>query len=488
MKRVNDEVTALHRCARPLPRERLVSALPAQGTKSGASSVVSTLGRSKGLSFVRRDETMATMRPLWGIALTGAVLVACSTSDGGAASKTDAPPDVPDREIARAEIGPEGGSLTGEAVTIDVPPGAVTERRVFSINGIAEARIGLPRKVKASRPGAYALGPDDVEFAKPVTVRIKVERSLVDELGPGAFVVFRSEPVTNFWQKKDAEVASETGEIVVTTTHFSWWTDGALTDLSCITNRRTCESTSPPSEPTKPAMDCHIPFDGPGIHCKGTGPGNTAPFECRCNGKPEIIGTFERLPHDKFVMEHARLCGGACPPLGPTPACIVPTCTGGAAGQAWTCRAERLGVAIACSFEPGKSASCTCNGGSDSFMIAGGPAGLPTDAELQEIMSERCGAVDCRPPGSPPDDPPPPPPVPDDWICNGEGAPSDRPCWGLSVTTCRDGHYYDYQCDLVQPEPQECKCLVDGVVTKTVTSSCQDDTWKACGFPKQYGE
>ncbi len=427
------------------------------------------------------------------LGLASVIVIACSSSPsnggGGTSSSSGDPsvPDVPDREIAKKEIGPEGGTLTGEVVTIEVPPGAVSEKRVFSISSVAEVRVGLPLDVQATKPGAYALGPDDVEFAKPVTVRVALDKATVDTVGRGGVILFRSEAVTNDWQKTAAQV-TDANEIVATTTHFSWWRDATNGDLSCITNRKTCDVKGvDTTDPTKlPGLDCHIPFTGPGVACKGTGPNDGPPYECRCNGDAKVKKTFQRLPDDRFLMATAKECGGACPPTPPTPACIEASCTGGKAkNEAWSCTGKRADLSITCSFQPKKSATCTCNG--KTFAVAGGPRGAPTDREIQAIMNAKCGVIDCRPPGSPP-----PPPdagvVNDDWICNSPAAPGDGSCVEFSVTTCRDGHYYDTRCPAKQPGSQTCDCLVDGVVTKTVTGSCETSQWNACGFPKQYGK
>lgn len=431
----------------------------------------------------------------WGTAVfAGALVIACSSSEGGSSGSSGssgqpAVPDVPDREIAKKEIGPEGGTLTGEAITIEVPPGAVTEKKIFAINGIAETRVGLPLRVKANKPGAYALLPDDVEFLKPVTLRITLDKAKLDEVGPGGIAAFRSEPVTNNWVKKDSKV-DETKQLVVQTTHFSWWTDGSDSDASCITNRKGCNSE--PTSGTDPAaplkVDCRIPFDGKGVHCKGTGPNGTAPYECRCSDTPDVIKTFQRVPDDKFIEETAKSCGATCPPIIPPGACIDAKCEGGKPGEAWSCKTERLGIAISCSFTPGKSATCACKDGV-SFPIAGGPSGVPSANDLQEIMSAKCAVVDCSPPGVDAGAPPPPPP--EGWVCISPAptTPPGKGCEELSMYTCRDGHYYDSRCPANQPGPQQCECLTDGVVTKTVTGSCEPlETWRACGFPRLYGE
>ena len=51
------------------------------------------------------------------------------------------------------------------------------------------------------------------------------------------------------------------------------------------------------------------------------------------------------------------------------------------------------GISISCDYKHGTSATCSCNGKTDTFPIAGGGEGIPTDAELQEIMSDQSGTV-----------------------------------------------------------------------------------------------
>ncbi|MBX3191823.1 MAG: hypothetical protein KF819_32835 [Labilithrix sp.] len=420
----------------------------------------------------------------WGASLVaGLVVIACSSSSGETdANDGPAPPelpDIPDREIAKQEMGPEGGTLTGEAVTIVVPPGALTQRKVVAILAVDPRKIGLPLTVKSPTGGAYALLPDDVEFAKPVTVRVALDKVIRDEAGRGGLALFRSETLANDWKALTKQLSSN-NELVAETTHFSWWAGVATADNSCL--RSGCVPKVDPTDPSKlPGIDCRIPFEGAGLQCKGMGPNDGPPYECRCVGDANILKTFQRLPDDEFLITAAKDCGGSCPPVTPPGACIEPQCTGNGPGKAWSCTVTRLEHSITCGFQPGKSASCACNGGA-AFPIADGSAGPPSDNDLQAIMFAKCGGS-CAPPGPPVEEPPP---VPDDWVCRGAASPPDGTCLVLTTTTCRDGHYYDFYCPLRQPDPQECECRVDDVVTKTVTATCETG-WQACGFPKQYG-
>src|SRR5262245_9925015 len=73
-----------------------------------------------------------------------------------------------DDGIVRKEIGPEGGTLEGYGMRVDVPPGAlaqVTELTLEALDGAAPTAALSP---------LYRFGPDGLDFALPIHAEVTV--------------------------------------------------------------------------------------------------------------------------------------------------------------------------------------------------------------------------------------------------------------------------------------------------------------------------
>src|SRR5688500_5569574 len=77
----------------------------------------------------------------------------------------DAPPALPGQTI-----GPAGGTVTSSdgRFTVVVPPGALADERTLEISAAGERAPGQ------IGPG-FRLGPGDLTFRKPLTLRLRVE-------------------------------------------------------------------------------------------------------------------------------------------------------------------------------------------------------------------------------------------------------------------------------------------------------------------------
>ncbi|MDF2696246.1 MAG: hypothetical protein K0S65_4629, partial [Labilithrix sp.] len=96
-----------------------------------------------------------------------------STTDAEVPAHTPNTPRA-ETEVARKEVGPQGGQIAGGGATIDVPAGALPANTTIVIKTVDPVAVTMP----ASTPLAgtvYAFEPDDLQFAKPVTVTIAID-------------------------------------------------------------------------------------------------------------------------------------------------------------------------------------------------------------------------------------------------------------------------------------------------------------------------
>jgi hypothetical protein len=398
------------------------------------------------------------------------VVVACSSS-----KSADGPAPVVTKEIARQEIGPAGGTVAGGAVTIEIPPGALTETKPIVISEIVSGGGALPDETQAT--GArYAFSPDDVEFLKPVTVKVAVDASKSD--GTGAVVLFRAASGTNDWTPLGADESSAS-TLVGKTTHFSYWVPTKAAEKRCFIGK--CGPIPPPRKPdgtpqgpeVLPGMNCKVPEQGPGVRCVGRGPDFGLPYECFCDGSDKILGTSQRLPPDTFITAMAAQCKGVCP--------FESTCdlqlvfNPGDTTDTWTTSTGRAPT-LSCSQKAGATTMCTCAGGA-AFAVPS-VTRMPKSEDLFATWASNCKG-DCNaaiPEGG--------------AVCPGTIAyPNDggAGCVEETAGTCRDNNFYTTECPQVMANAQPCSCKVNGVETKVVTSTCLS-VWQQCGFPKRQGE
>ena len=286
--------------------------------------------------------------------------------------ETKSPVVVTLTELARQDIGPAGGTLTGGAVTIEIPAGALSETRSVVISRLNPEAGNLPQAT-ALAADLYALQPDDVEFAKPVTVSVAIDPSKKRGDGLGAVVLFRSTAGTNRWAPYGANDTSAT-TLVGTTTHFSWWAPTTAAETRCFRNM--CPTIPPPRDPNGPppgpevlpGMDCKVPSEGPGVRCVGRGENKSAPYDCYCDGSSTILGTWQRLPPDTAITAMAAQCGGVCPA---NSTCDLGMVCDRAAARSWRCSTSNgSGADLRYDGGPNSVATCTCANGK-SFTLPG---------------------------------------------------------------------------------------------------------------------
>jgi len=417
------------------------------------------------------------------LAVSTVLAVACSTSEDDA---------IPMREIGRMEIGPAGGMLTAGAVTIEIPEGALTSTRTIIVNEADPAARKLPADTQIAG-GLYVLQPDDVTFAKPVTVTVQIDESKKRADGKGALVLFRGTSSTAWTPYGATETTART--LVGKTTHFSVWAPTAAAETYCYLNQ--CSpfdlSRPPPSadagtadggEPPKgadpsvlPGLDCQVPKGGAeGVVCTGTAADKGPPYECHCVGAAESLGTWERLPPDTAVTAMAQQCGAPACPEKPTFACDLGLVCEDSSSGGWSCSTARE-PRVLCNGGPGGT-SCSCTTGK-TFT-------LPNTTKLTNDqlapawqLAENCGGS-CEGAGTDPNT---------EWVCPGtlEMPGAGGGCVVETAGTCRDNHVYRAECAAGGATVGDCVCKVDGVVTKTVKSICGEAHF-SCSFPRQQGE
>jgi hypothetical protein len=403
------------------------------------------------------------------------VAIACSSK-----KSSDTPPLVL-QQLGSGDIGPNGGTVTAGAVTIDIPAGALTETKTIVINQVVSGGAALPSSTQING-NLYALQPDDVEFLKPVTVTVALDATQVNAAAQGALVLFRAPGSTSQWTPYAADQTDAT-KLVGTTTHFSQWAATGAGNTSCYKNQ--CPDIPPPGppDPSKlPGINCNVPMTGPGVHCEGKGQYNGPPYVCNCIGSDIVLGTYSRLPPDNFITATAVQCGAACADDAGTPACDMGlTCDPPGSNGSASCQTTRE-PRMLCNYGPGGS-SCSCVNGK-SFTLS--TPGQPMNDALAMAWVMNCGGS-CDGPNTA-----------NDYVCPGSiEYPNEAGsgCIVESAGTCRDNHYYGYDCALMDSATDgggsTCTCKMDGVPTgKVVMGMCGGGyaTWVACGFPKMMGQ
>jgi hypothetical protein len=383
------------------------------------------------------------------------------------------------REIARKDVGPAGGTLTGGAVTIEIPEGALTATKTIVINEADPNARKLPADTQIAG-GLYVLQPDDVTFLKPVTVTVQIDESKKRADGKGALMLFRGTGA-NAWTPYGAD--ETTAKVVVgKTTHFSLWAPTAAAETYCYLNQCSPFARANPSPDGKgneagvlPGLDCKVPKVGDkGVLCAGTAPDKGPPYECHCIGSDVSLGTWQRLPPDTAVTAMAQQCGApACAPK-PTYACDLGLVCEDSSNGGWSCSTGR-DPRVLCNGGAG-GASCTCTTGA-TFTLPN--TSKLTNDELVAAWQTNCGGS-CVNAGTDPNT---------EWVCPGsfQSSGPGGQCIVETAGTCRDNHVYRAECEKGGAEFSSCTCMVDGVATKTVSAVCVEAAF-VCGFPRAQGE
>lgn len=109
---------------------------------------------------------------------------------------------------AKQWIGPEGGTLSFQGFTIQVPAGAVNRVTMFSIR--------LPVDPNGSDRVVAEFGPHGAQFNVPLTISFPYRGTTIEGVS-GSHVVWWN----NGWVDMGGTVSADGSQIVTTTTHFS---------------------------------------------------------------------------------------------------------------------------------------------------------------------------------------------------------------------------------------------------------------------------
>lgn len=436
------------------------------------------------------------------VVVVGGVIAACASSDDGKPSG----PVV--KEVARKEVGAAGGQVSGGGATIDIPEGAVDDGTVIVITQLEATAANLP-KSSVLAGAVYSLLPDNVEFKKPVTVRLAIDPSKKPADGLGSLVIFRAPANTNEWTVRGAN-SVEGNEVVAKTTHFSWWAPAVAGDSSCFHNQCRLDAGTARGMPEFPGLNCFIPTTGPSVHCIGKGENNSAPYECGCKDTDTVLQTFDHPPSDSQMSALAAQCGGACPPQVQIPCTITPVCGAYEPAEGdlpsvpgttpgWTCKTTSAPYPLRCAHVPGQPiATCKCDAQSKrpNEIITLNGISPPNDNDLLLIWTDACGG-NCIPPvgssgGIPGSSGGP---------STSGGPPSGNTCVPVlkyipghvecEVNAFCSGDGYSASCLPDGPNPNgppKCECRMNAGITKTFSiTSCATTTAdalaKQCGFP-----
>jgi hypothetical protein len=424
------------------------------------------------------------------LAILGSVLsvvAACTSSTEGGDATTQPPVTANARnatEVARQEIGAAGGSVSGAGATIDIPPGALAANTTIVIKTLTPTSVMLPTS-SAIAGTAYTFEPDDVQFGKPVTVTVAVDASKVGAV-TGAIVLLRAVAASNHWEPRGAAEIGDT-KVQAATDHFSDWVPTITQGVSCFA-KAACAADASAGGPV--GIDCHIPIDGPGVHCYGS----QSPYTCTCAGSSQVLLTLASPPSVSVLNALASACGATCPSTDPiTDGGAAPDAGGavcpiiGADGSPSACEmvsptcADGHQYAVRCQTASGQ---CSCQmDGSQTKMVTGGCGngwdlcGFPLRGNITSSPSDS---------GTPPEDSGS---VSDASVslpdagsavsCPPVGADADPASCEMISPPCTDGHVYSVHCTTASGM---CMCGIDGNSTNSLTADC-GSAWDKCGFP-----
>ena len=245
-----------------------------------------------------------------------ALAVACSSSPTGAPVSpvtpvNDAGPTAqPATEVARKDVGPEGGRVEGGGTTIDIPAGALDASTTIVIKELDPTTVTLPATTKLAGK-VYSFEPDDITFLKPVSITIAWDTTKKLPDGKGAVLLLRSPKGQNQWKPRGAAETSGT-DVKATTTHFSDWAATVADGGNCFAIAGCWVDAGPTGVGP---LDCKIPATGGGLHCAGQGT-----YTCTCDGSPDVIATLPVTaqgtpnPTPELMSALAASCGTTCEP------------------------------------------------------------------------------------------------------------------------------------------------------------------------------
>lgn len=330
--------------------------------------------------------------------VVSAAAVACETTGyedpgtqaplGGQKPPAAPAPTRAEKEISRRTIGPAGGTVEGAGASITVPEGALSSDVTIILKEIDPLDVLLPfRGALAGK--VYAFEPDDVTFAKPVTIAISINPALPKE---GAVVLMRSPKAANVWETRGGG-SPTSATIVAETDHFSDWVPFAIPDEPCLFGMTTCASDA--------GYACHMPADPAAVRCTGS---TNDPIRCTCTSNTQVIATFDSAPSDSALSALAIACGASCESLdagvrldAEDGGQCAPSATCGSldAGAGWVCQTtpETSSPALRCQHVDGASnAECQCGEDPDSgvaFTLVEGDT-PPLLTKIVQIWRDRC--------------------------------------------------------------------------------------------------
>jgi len=185
-------------------------------------------------------------------------------------------------------IGAAGGTieLPGK-VQIEIPAGALSADVMFSITE-TDTPVTVPDTI-GLLSNVIVLGPDNVTFTRPVTVRFKYSaaQSVVSSPKTSAGVVLlRRQGMQEFLPVASAGVGST--EVVAQTTHLSDWLVALIAGVGCTAADNACTDNAcdPAMAPNGCPSACSYSTDegGKQLHCVVTARSVTPTYNCSCMG------------------------------------------------------------------------------------------------------------------------------------------------------------------------------------------------------------
>jgi len=115
-------------------------------------------------------------------------------------------------------IGAEGGSISLDGVTLEIPAGAVEE----TVN-IKITRVDSPVNSNFDNAGVfYRIGPDNQQFLKDLTLTMEYQPHLLtDEMDESEVKIWTAKEFTFSWQALDSTLDKQNLKVSTQTSHFS---------------------------------------------------------------------------------------------------------------------------------------------------------------------------------------------------------------------------------------------------------------------------
>jgi hypothetical protein len=128
------------------------------------------------------------------------------------------PVGIPEGDVAKKDIGPQGGSLTSAdgRLTLNVPPNVLSAKIAFAIQPISNTAVN-------GHGSAYRLEPNGQTFTAPIEISLRYDDQDLQGTVPEAFSIAYQDSQGAWRAPKTLHLDKDKKTLTVSTLHFSDW-------------------------------------------------------------------------------------------------------------------------------------------------------------------------------------------------------------------------------------------------------------------------